>query len=66
MMDAAGIPNVELLLLHGCIREAMECLNDDSEFHARVGVDVNEAKRVMEILGNELSRRLDNYGNWIR
>ena len=66
MMDAKDFSNDELLLLHGCIREAMECLDDDSEFHARVGVDVDEAKRVMEILGIELSKRLDNHGNWIR
>ncbi len=65
MMDAKNFSNNELLLLHGCIREAMECLND-SEFHNRVGVDVDEAKRVMEILGNELSDRLDDHGNWIR
>jgi hypothetical protein len=66
MMDARKLSNDELRLLHGCIREAMECLNDDAQFHARVGVGVDEAKRIMEILGNELTKRTDHHGNWVR
>jgi hypothetical protein len=65
-MDVSKISNIELLLIHGCIRESIELINDVDDFHARVGVDMREAKRVMDITGKELDNRLDSHGNWIK
>ena len=47
----------DLLLFYNCVREALEFLDDASQFHARVGIDTEYAEQVRVALGSELHRR---------
>nr|WP_295463053.1 hypothetical protein [Mesorhizobium sp.] len=47
----------DLLLFYNCVREALEFLDDTSQFHARVGIDPEYAEQVRVALRAELELR---------
>jgi hypothetical protein len=52
-----ALDGTELLVLYGCVREALEALDDPSQFSARIGGSQNEAKKLMAELATEIDRR---------
>ncbi|SFT90417.1 hypothetical protein SAMN05518861_10785 [Mesorhizobium sp. YR577] len=47
----------ELLALANCLNEVREALNNESEFHTRVGVSLDFAEKLHRELRGEMDRR---------
>lgn len=60
-MNAVLVRNLDsdaLLVTYNCIRECLEFLDDESQFHSRIGARMSVAKELMGQLRHEIDDRM--------